>query len=644
MKSSLFVGASVALTAVMAFAAKDPVVMTINGKDVPRSEFEYLYHKNTQQQIEPQPLSEYVEMFKIYKLKVADALACGIDTTKNFKRDMLQYRRELSAPYMTDSAYVYKLAKEQYDRGAEEVEAKHIMLFKTQDIESNKEARARIDSIHGVLMNGGDFAALAEQYSQDRASNKNGGSMGYLTPGMLPYSFETVMYETPQDAISDVVETAVGYHIIKGGNRRPNSGTVEVSHILLSTQGKTTEQIERQHELADSLVKVLRANPSEFTALAKKYSQDPSVAQNGGALPPFGPGRMVAEFSDASFAMADGEISDPVKTRFGYHIILKHGHQERASFEDSKAKLVQRITNPSDERSELLRDNQWKTWGKQFKLKTDTKVVNELLQGVEANGLVETMSAALEAGRGDTKLFTIGKGVYTISDFADYSKNQFKYNVDPDLVKVFNKSLKQFQVNMLREEYYASLAEKMPDYRNLLNEYRDGSLLYEISLQKVWDKAAKDTEGLAKYFAEHRADFKWSEPRVKGYLIKASSDSIAEEVRKRLPEINNDSIITTIRAEFGKNVQIDKVLVKKGDNAIVDYLVFAPKDGDKPYVAGYPSFFMYNFSTLNEPEEVDDVKGVVISAYQDQLEQDWVKQLKEQYPVVVNEKELRKIK
>ena len=641
MKSSLFIGAGLALTAVVAYAAKDPVVMTVNGRDVHRSEFEYLYHKNTQQQIEPQPLDQYVEMFKVYKLKVADALANGVDTTKTFKRDMNQYRSELAGPLLVDSVLLYKLAHEQYDRGAIEREAHHIMLFKTPDKAKNRELRQRMDSLHTVLANGGDFEELAREFSQDQGSKANGGNMGFVMAGMLPVEFEEVMYSLPEGQVSDVTETQMGYHILKGGASRPFSGFCEASHILFSTQGKDEAQV---YALADSVANVLRQDPSQFTALAKKYSNDPSVAQNGGALPPFSAGKMVKEFSDAAFALADGEISDPVKTRFGYHVIYKRGHQGMQPFDNAKAGLFARITNPGDARNEVLLDNNWEKWGKRFKLKNNAKLVAELRQNIVSEGVEKALADAMAAGRGGETLFKIGKDIYTLGDFNNYAATLAKRNNDPDEARFFDKALRRFQTNMLREDAYDAVIGENPEIGNLLNEYRDGSLLYEISLRNVWDKAAKDTEGLNRYFAEHRGDFSWSEPRVMGFLGKAESDSLANAVRLRMQQLGTDTLVKTIRSEFGMPVSIDRILVKKGDNQIVDYLVFNESQGDAPFVQGYPAYFVYDIRTLKEPEELNDVKGLVTSAYQDQLEQDWIRDLKQRYPIVVNEKELKKIK
>ncbi len=217
--------------ATFSISAKDEVIMTVNGVDVPRSEFEYLYHKNQQQQVDPQTLDEYAEMFKIYKLKVADALAQKLDTMASFQKEMNQYKAELAAPYMTDSLYLNSLVKEAYDLSREEVEAFHIMLAKGASDKDINASRAKADSLHQVLLNGGDFAELAAKYSVDRASSQAGGRMGYILAGRFPYSFEKAAYTLAPGEISNVVESPQGFHILKGGKHRPARGTVLVEHI-----------------------------------------------------------------------------------------------------------------------------------------------------------------------------------------------------------------------------------------------------------------------------------------------------------------------------------------------------------------------------------------------------------------------------
>lgn len=323
MKKSVAAGLGACAVA-LAFAAKDPVIMTVNGVDVPRSEFEYLYNKNSQQQINPQTLDEYVEMFKLYKMKVADAKAEGIDTTAAFLKETAQYRHDLAAPYLTDSVYINQLVKEAYDRSLEEVEAYHIMLFKTRDAAVNASLRQRADSLRDVLRGGGDFADLAVRYSQDRGSKNRGGWMGWIVAGAYPAAFELEAYSLPEGAISDVVESPVGYHILKGGKHRKARGKVQVSHILKLTQGKDDAGMAQAKKEIDSLYNVVKSAPETFNAVASANSEDRGSARQGGMLPWFGAGEMVAEFDSVAFSLADGEISEPVKTTYGYHIIRRY--------------------------------------------------------------------------------------------------------------------------------------------------------------------------------------------------------------------------------------------------------------------------------------------------------------------------------
>ena len=209
-KLLLTLGVASAIAASYA-AKKDPVVMRIAGRDVPRSEFEYLYHKNANQQLEPQSIEQYAEMFTIYKMKVADALAEGLDTTKAFQNEFKGYQVDLRVPYAMDSTYLKQLMHEVYDRSKEEVQAYHIMIAKPNPMAPRFDARAKADSLLAALRNGADFEQLAKDNSQDGGSASQGGYMGWVTAGRLPYSFETAVYTLKPGEISDVVESYVGY-------------------------------------------------------------------------------------------------------------------------------------------------------------------------------------------------------------------------------------------------------------------------------------------------------------------------------------------------------------------------------------------------------------------------------------------------
>lgn len=617
--------------------------MTVNGVDVPKSEFEYLYNKNSQQQVNPQTLDEYVEMFKLYKMKVADARAEGIDTMASFRREADQYRHELAAPYLADSLFLNSLVKEAYDRSKEEVEAYHIMLFKPRDPSMVDAARNRVDSIRQLLLNGADFADLATRFSQDRGSSAKGGRMGWMVANSYPYAFEVAAYNLPEGQISDVIDSGVGFHVLKGGKRRPARGKVKAAHILKLTQGKSDADKKKAKAEIDSLYQLVIANPATFNHIASTNSEDPGSARQGGVLPAFGTGEMVAEFDSVAFALADNEISEPFATSYGYHIIKKIGSEPIASMESIKPRLLARITSPQDPRFLMVRENQTKKLAKKHKGSLNEKNLQALRNDVKTLGLDSALYAKWNAApQADMQVFAVNGKSTKLADVVE-NLSRIQLPASAYAVKEFDNVVDMLYNRELVNAEEDALLTEQPDYANLLREYVDGSLLYEVSVRKVWDKAAKDTEGLKAYFEANRDNYKWAEPRAKGFLVQALNDSVGNLVRERAAALPADSLISTIRKEFKGKAAIDRVLVSKGTNAMVDNIMFGGPES-APTNSKYTVYFMINPRLVNEPEEVADVKGMVTSDYQNEFQQAWENELRKKYPVTVNEKVLRKVK
>lgn len=636
------IGSAVILSAgAIAWAAKDPVVMTVNGEEVPKSEFEYLYHKNSQQQIDAQPLEEYVGMFELYKMKVADAKAEGIDTTASFLSEMAQYRRDLATPYLADSLYLNSLVDEAYRNSQEELDYYHIMFQKGRNARENRRSLQLADSVRDALLDGADFEELAKKYSLDRSASNNGGHLGYIAAGRLPYSFEHAAYALQPGEISDVVESNAGYHIIKVGARRPARGAVKAAHIMkiarpdapASAQAKAKEEI-------DSLYLVVMADPDNFEEIAKANSEDPGSSRMGGQVGWFSAGQMVPEFSDVAFDLAIGEISKPVRSPFGWHIIRKLDSQGVKSLEQMKPELLNQLADPRDERFRLIRANRDRNLEKKHNGSYSKVALDTMKSYVADKGLDEGFYASFSSN--PEVLYTIGGITSTIGDFVNSQLEQ-KVVADPYVAGMildekFAEAYDSALINAEEDWLYANNA----DYRNLLNEYRDGSLLYEVSLRKVWDKAANDTPGLESYFASHRSEYSFKEPRAKGYLVLAKNDSVADLVKARFAELGKDTVVQTIRQEFRQEATIDRLLAPKGLNRFVDKLMF---DGPDPELnSKYPVYFILEGRVIAEPEEMSDVKGAVTADYQQLLEQNWTTELRNKYPVKRNEGELRKMR
>lgn len=632
--------AIITATILTATAKNDPVLMTINKKPVTLSEFEYLYHKNNSQQLQQQSLDEYVDMFVTYKLKVADAEAAGIDTTAAFRKEFNGYRNELAHPYMRDNTVEEQLVKEAYARMGENVDVSHIMLPLGITPKEADSLKTKLNNIRTDILNGANFEDLALKNSIDPSVKANKGRMGFIAANRFPYAFEKAAYETAIGEISPVVESPFGYHIIKVHARRPDQGKVLVQHILkLNPRDRNPEKMAEAKAKIDSIYQAIKSG-ADFTETAKRESQDPGTAKQGGMLPWFGAGEMVKEFETAAFSLANGEISEPFATAYGYHIIHKIDNKGLEPIEDARKQIVRYFGN--DERGQLAEKTKLEALKKEHKSHIVESTLETVRKAIIANGGYDSVVIRQFA---DSNLPAAKAGNISrpLSEVINNMPATVKIN-EAQAMGVLRSSAER-SLNAVTLEYEKTLLEsKYPEFRNLVNEYRDGMLLFEISNRNVWEKSSKDKEGLEEYFKKHRTRYVWDDRKFKGFIIHTANDSINTAVRAYLNENQpaTDSVARVLRKEFGRNIKVDRIIAGKGENAIVDHVAFF---GPKPELdAKWPSYVEYNYKVVSVPEEAADVRGAVTSDYQAQLEKEWVAELRAKYPVKINKKVLKKVK
>ena len=632
--------AATILTATAAKKSSDPVLMTVNGKDVPVSEFVYLYQKNNQQQAEPQTLDEYVGMFVDYKLKVADAEAAGIDTTEAFKKEYIGYCDDLAKPFLTDTTVTERLRREAYDRMRTTRNVSHIMLPVGRTPDERRSNRLRLDSIRTAILNGADFGDMAVKYSSDRAATRNRGNMGFVNSSALPFPFIEAAWATPVGQISPVIDDApYGFHIIRVEDEKPNPGQVEARHILKLTRGLSTNEAAAKKAQIDSIYTLLKEG-ADFADMAMRESEDPGSARRGGMLDWFGPGQMVPEFEKAAFETADGEISEPFATSYGYHIVQTTGHRDMPSYEESVGMIDRAIA--ADSRANEPRRVKLQQLRTRYGAALDNSAIEKVHSRIAAHGSLDSLM--MQQLTADYTTIGVVNG-HKIST-SDVAKAMPAYNTPVSSAAAadeFDRVAAERLDDATASEARADLAAADADYRNLINEYRDGILLFEISNRNVWDKSNKDREGLEKFFESHRDNYRWDSPRYKAIIVSATSDSIAEAAQKYLNDnpVGVDSLVQRLRAHFGRNIKVERKVFAKGEDPVVDYLGFG---SEKPAPQGkWMAFFTYEGRMLNAPEEAADVRGAVVNNYQQWLEQQWLGQLRKKYPVKINKKELKKL-
>lgn len=633
------------LSASLMARGKDPVLMHINDKPVYKSEFEYIYNKNnSNNSLDKKTLEEYVDLFINFKLKVEEARSQGLDTTKAFINELAGYRNQLTKPYLTDSKAEDAVMQEAYKRLQEDVEVSHILIRAGADAtpEDTLKAWNKINEI-AVRLKTEDFATVAKETSEDQSVTDNAGYIGWITGFRTVYPFETVAYATPVGTLSKPVRSSFGYHIIKVHDRRNSRGEILVSHIMKFTSQGEEEANARAKAAIDSLYQVVLAG-ADFGEVAEQNSDDRGSATRKGELPWFGVGRMVAEFEKAAFALKEkGQISEPIQSAYGWHIIKLLDQKGIPTFEEKKADIERQVKR--DERAQSGQKafvNQLKS---EYKLKmAKGDQLAGFITSLEGKTLADSAFLAETASLAKPMMKFAGKTI-TQKDFRDFLVKNSSVQGKTAAADIIRLKFDEFTEQQLLNYEDSQLEKKHDDFRLLMQEYHDGILLFEVSNNEVWEKASKDTAGLAAFFKKNKEKYSWDKPHFKGRILQCKSEEVLKKAKAIVASQPADSIDKHLRQlnDSVVHIRIEKGLFVKGDNKWVDHFAF--KSGDKPETdAAYPFVCVPGKMLNTTPEEYTDVRGLVTADYQEFLEKEWIAALRAKYPVKVNQKVLSKVR
>jgi len=623
---------------------KDPVLMNINGKPVLKSEFEYIYNKNnSNNSLDKKSLEEYVDLFVNFKLKVEEAKSQGIDTTKSFINELKGYRDQLTKPYLTDSKAEEAVLMEAYNRLKEDIEVSHI-LIRLQPNASPEDTLTAWNKILTIAkrLEKEDFKTVAKETSEDQSVTDNGGYVGWITGFRTVYPFETMAFNTPVGTISKPVRTSFGYHILKVHDKRNSPGEILVAHIMKFTkQGEEAANALAKTQI-DSLYQLVK-NGADFGKIASADSEDRGTAAKNGELPWFGTGRMVAEFEKAAYALKNvGDISEPVQSAYGWHIIKLLDTKPLASFETKKADIERQVKR--DDRANKGQRAFIDNLKIEYKLKMQKGTQKEDFSALLENKSLNDSAFLADAAKLNKPMFKFAKETVTQADFYNYLVK----NTSTDKTTasdIIDEKLAAFIDQELLAYENTQLENKHEDFRLLMNEYHDGILLFEVSNNEVWEKASKDTAGLAAFFKKNVEKYNWDKPHFKGRIVQCKNEETLNAAKNILNTQPKDSVDKYLRQLNDSVVKIktEKGLFVQGDNKFVDQFIFktsvaAEKDANYPYVSVHGVL-------LNEtPEDYTDVRGLVTADYQEYLEKVWIDSLRKKYPVKINEKILKTVK
>ncbi len=632
------------------FAQSNESVLFTLGKDpVYVRDFEYVYNKNNinnQADYSEKSLTEYLRLYENFRLKVKEAEAQKLDTIKSLQNELESYRKQLAKSYLTDREITDKLIEEAYQRSLQEVNVSHILVKLAEDANPADTLAAwkKIQDIRKRITKGEDFGKLAAQLSDDPSAKQNNGDIGWFTVFQTVYPFESVAYNLKSGEISNPVRTQFGYHLVKKQNSRMARGEIRVSHLMLKFPEAADEGTKTAlKQKIDSIYNVLIAANMTFEAAVQAFSDDRTSKFKNGELPAFSTGRMVPEFEEAAYSVQkDGDISSPVKTQYGWHIIKRLELKASLPFADMKSDLKRRVER--DSRSEVAKETLIARIKRDYGFKDFAANKSAVFVLVDS-GILKGNYKFEDKSRAGLPLFTLAGKDYSQADFLSYLEKVARRRSDKTKEALLEEYYSNF-VNQTCIDYEESqLESKKPEFKMLMKEYRDGILLFELTDRNVWSKAVKDTLGLEEFYRSNKSKFMWGE-RAEARIYNCTDQAICDKAYKM---ISKQKSVEEMQSKLNKVGSVSKVSVisgkyEKGQYDPVD------KAGWKAGLSGINKINDSTFTFVQivrivqpEPKLLSEAKGYHVSDYQEFLEKQWLDELRKKYPVVLNEQVFRSL-
>lgn len=622
------------------------ILLKVGDNEVTAAEFIRLYTKSNIYE-DQSSFEEYFTQFLTFRLKVAQAMDEGLDTLESFRTEFSGYRNQLAAKYLTDVNEREKLLRELYKRLLTETNAWHILVAIPEGAipDDTLTAYNKCLELRARLIEGESFEQVARGGSDDPSVVANGGNLGYFTAMQMILPFEDAAYNLKTGSISKPVRTPYGYHIIKVTGRRPSRGMIRAAHIMKAVpQGTTDEAWKKAEEEIGAIYKKI-SDGASFEELAKTESDHRESATNGGELAWFGTGDIVHEFADAAFELKnDGDVTPPVKTIYGWHIIKRLERKPIGTFDEYRDMIESRLSNGqinSAARSAFVAKLK-----KEYNFRLEADKLNSIITNTDsliARSLTRFDRQTIPSGN----LYTYKGGSMRCTELVAMIEANIGSFSSQNTGELINTLLN----NKISDELIAyedrRLEEKYPDFRYLMKEFHDGMLLFEINSREVWNKPYTDSTGLLQFYNENIGLF-MSEPSadITIYSLKTPSrvNKLLKMVRKYGSRAGgalkiqsgyitgNDTSLIIISDRYypGDKSELDPFISEKGTKTAKYEGMESVIDVTKIY----PS----------EPIAPSQVESALVAAYQDHLEQIWLEQLKREYAVWVNNELLQEIR
>ena len=636
-----FVAAGLLLLA--ATTAPAQTLFTYGNDSVSVPDFLQAYHKNNTGSNSAASKKQYLDLYIASRLKIKEAQERGYESLPHMQTELSALREQILPNYLYDEEGIEKLTKEAMARSQKDIELSHIFIALEQEgLINAAAAKQKADEAFAELQKGKPFADVAQRFSDDPSAKSNGGKIGFITAFTLPYELENLAYNTPVGSFSKPHLSKSGYHIFRNDGERKAWGRLRAAQILLALPpGADAATDALLKSRADSISNRLLKG-DDFGKLATQFSDDAISAQAGGQLPEIGIGQYDAQFESALFALPkDGAISKPFKTTHGYHIVKRLSKIPVATNEESVLAMRTRVQASEDRmattQAALTQKILYQAHFKKLPF-NDADLWAYSDSALDDKAINRRINLNAE-----TPLFTLGEATHTVNDWLQFAQLH-RFKSDGSGIKPYAQVWDAFVQGAALEHYKENLEAYNPAFKSQLQEFKDGSLFFEIMQREVWSKAQEDTAALQAFYNAHKAKYVWqkSADAIMVYApdaataknLQASLSKAPANWRQILAGNSNGAVADSGRMELQQ-------LPGKAPRNVKEGSVTEPvlNSADNSYA------FAYVIKVYNQPAQrtFAEARSLVMTDYQTEVEKNWVESLKKKYGITIREKALKEV-
>ncbi|WOD42581.1 peptidylprolyl isomerase [Hwangdonia lutea] len=619
------------------------VLFTVDNDPVYVSEFLRVYNKNLDlvQDESQKDVDEYLTLFTNYKLKLKEAKTLKLHKKPSYLRELNTYKKQLAKNFIYDNKVTDALVEEAYDRISYDIKANHI-LIKIPENANPQDTLVAFNTISKLR-----DRALNEGFETVRKEVHNGKSvfgeaLGYFSGFRMVYKFENAAFNTEVGEISQPFRTRFGYHIVHVLDKRKSRGECTVAHIMIGIKQNDTLSENPESRIQDIYKKLNQGE--DFEALAKQFSEDNNSASRGGLLASFSSGQLSSpEFEEVAFNLNEvGDVSEPFKTKYGWHIVKLHAKKSTPTFEAIKSELEAKVKR--DERSKLIDAALYAKLKAKYQIDEEQPALAYFVSILNDEYFKNTWKLPSDF-KGNSTLVKIGNQQFTFKDFGDYlektqrgtnPKSTFKTIVSEKYDTFLNTRLVLYQENHLEEEN--------EEFAHIVNEYRDGLLLFDLMESTIWNTAKSDSLETRNYYNANKEKYVFPK-RVDAIVASSTNQRVLKKVAKLLKQNMDLEVIKNLVNNNGEvHVVFTSGIMDANHQALPDNFEFS-KGISKIYKHN-KAYIVANVKDVlpKKLKTFEEAKGLIINDYQAYKEERWVNDLKAKYTVNVNQNALERVR